>query len=288
ISAAAIAASMNGGVRRSRQSTASPSASVIVAATPAGCPLRRDLPRGGRRRGRERPSGTRGECHLADGASARLGSPTRQIHRSKDLNESATRVPPNGTRSECHLVVRISRPPPPTCTGRPTAWARCGSQASRRVRPSGTRRECHLAGGGSCSWGAEPLEAHFPGGLPAYSDVSRACWIAVRSPADGGSSAAAIIPAVGNGNACYAYIEIPRRGGAVRPVDGGCPAGVAFVHGEAAIPPVGWRPAHLAHPLSSLRRRSGRTSRARSPAASRAAGTAGATRPRHRRDRPCA
>ncbi|MDX6562211.1 MAG: hypothetical protein QOD65_2025 [Gaiellales bacterium] len=139
--------------------------------------------------------------------------------------------------------------------------------------PLGRRRLVHLAGGAP------------RGPLPRwFADLRRR----LSRTLDRRPLAAAIIPAVGNGNACCAYIEIPRRGGAVRPVDSGCPAGVAFVHGEAAIPPVGWRPAHLAHPLSSLRRRSGRTSRARSPAASRAAGTAGATRPRHRRDRPCA
>jgi hypothetical protein len=87
--------------------------------------------------------------------------------------------------------------------------------------PFGRVRLALLAGRG--------LEANFPGGLPTCSDVSRARWIAVRSLADGGSFAAAIIPAAGNDNACYAYIEIPHRGGAVHPVNAGCPAGVAFV-----------------------------------------------------------
>ena len=80
---------------------------------------------------------------------------------------------------------------------------------------------------GAAASAMRALKTYSLGGFPAYS-TSRAHAGLPFSLAHGGSFAAAIIPAVGDGATCFSYIEIPRRGGAVRPVNGGCPTGVGY------------------------------------------------------------
>jgi hypothetical protein len=84
--------------------------------------------------------------------------------------------------------------------------------------------------GTSATRAMRAIVAHSLGGFPSTVALDRARWVAVRPLANGGVFAAAIVPAADeNGNACYAYVEIARRGGAVRPITGGCPNGISFI-----------------------------------------------------------
>ena len=62
--------------------------------------------------GEERPSGTRRECHLPNGAGTRQSTPTRLDLEDRKIRRVRVASAPSGTRRECHLAEALVRERP--------------------------------------------------------------------------------------------------------------------------------------------------------------------------------